>query len=85
MNQHYMYFVTTENQEAGKTLVKKLSETGGPGAIIMVTKEEMEILNNMKIVPIGMRPEDSIFCSHAKKMSEPCMQCGRGVSPGGNA
>ena len=58
MTQNYMYFLCEDqDKESAKSLIKKLSENGGPGAIVLLTAEEHELMETMHTVPIGPAPE----------------------------
>lgn len=79
-NQHFMYLIPSERfglKKAAKSLTEKLATQGGPGAIIQLDNDEIELAESMVVVPIGMRPEDTMLCQHGKKMSGPCGLCAR--------
>jgi hypothetical protein len=58
MSQQHMYLICAgQHQAAAESLVKKLSERGGPGAIILLTQQEAKLAKSMTVVPIGDEPE----------------------------
>lgn len=48
----FIYLVETDNEGAAASLAMKLAEKSKPGAIILLTKDEFEIVRNMHVVEI---------------------------------
>ena len=77
MTQQYMYLLKESIEPAvTKGLLEKLSTKGGPGAIIVLIKEEHRLAESMISIPIGPPPEGAV-CPHGISIDVPCLKCKR--------
>ena len=80
MSQQYMYFLNEEKDKAAiKTLIHKLSNKAGPGAIIKLNGAEFDLIKNMVVIPIGPPVIAAPIpkCEHDIPMDKTCIPCGR--------
>jgi len=70
-----MIFLIDESKKGAKSLAKKMSKEGQPGAIIMLTPDEMECSKGMHVVPLTKEGSNHAELVEIKPNVEYIMVC----------